>query len=73
MSGPGDVKSGQSVRNNPDGTQHWTYWWTEGDGITHRESYNVDRDGNVTDYHYGQRLGDTEIHYNYHTESWDVK
>lgn len=50
---------------------HNTTFWNE-DNITHHESYDYDRDGNVSGLHYGQsdRNG-SNIVYNYHTDRWE--
>lgn len=67
MAGP----SGEYHKDNPDGTQKDGIWWRD-DGVTHRESYTQDKDGNVLDYHYGQRDNDgTQVTYNFLTGEWE--
>lgn len=53
------------------GLQHNTTYWKE-NGITHRESYNYDKEGNISDLHYGQRdRYGSHITYNYQTDKWE--
>ena len=62
---------GNEDKNNRNGTRHNTTWWDDGDGITHRESYDYDKHGNVSGYHYVQSSDDGEMSYNYHTDAWE--
>lgn len=65
--GPGE---GGSETSNDQGGVHDSTGWSE-DGISHRESYNTDKDGNITDYHYVQHDGQgTKLVYDYHTGEW---
>jgi len=52
--------------------RHNTHYWNDGDGITHRESYDYNGQGDIRDLHYGEsdRYG-SEIVYNYHTGEWE--
>lgn len=52
-------------------TDSWSYGSPgEGPHVTHRESYNVWPNGDVFDYHYGQRGFGSSFGYNHHTGGW---
>ena len=58
----------------PNGSEwgHNTSYWNEGDGVTHRESYDYNRNGDIRDLHYGERdQYGSHITYNYHTGQWE--
>lgn len=61
--------TGHHDRDNRDGTTHHTDWWHDDSGH-HRESYDVNSDGDITGYHYGQESNDTSITYDYHNDQW---
>ena len=64
-----DPNSGHVESTNDDGSTHVTDWWSDDTG-GHRESYDVNSEGDITGYHYGQEGGDTSITYDYHSDSW---
>jgi hypothetical protein len=58
-------------RPEENGWGHNTTYWNQ-DGITSRESYDYDRDGNIRDLHYGERdRYGSHLTYNYHTDQWE--
>jgi len=72
MPGP---NSWRYERDKDDGTTHHSSSWRDdGDrNIIHRESYDVDSEGNVTGYHYGQKdISDgSHVTYDYHSGEWE--
>ena len=69
--GPEDVADGDVSSDNGDGTTHETHYWNDGDGLSNRESYNVDKERNVSNLHYTQNDGDgSSYHYDYHNDEW---
>jgi len=61
--------SGNRERLLPDGSIHTTHWWVDETGH-HRESYNLTPDGDIVEYHYGQRFKDSSIVYEFWTDDW---
>jgi hypothetical protein len=54
-----------------DGLRHNTTYWND-NGITNHESYNYDKNGNISDLHYGQQDNyGSKLVYNYHTDKWE--
>jgi len=60
-------KSGHREKDLGDGKTHSTDWWKDDTG-SHRESYNTDSDGNISDYHYHDN--DSDAGYDYQSDSW---
>ena len=65
-------RSGSQPRGEK--THEYSAPWKDSrqDGVRHTESYDVDKDGNVSKYHYSQEdeSDKSVIGYDYHTETW---
>jgi hypothetical protein len=70
MSGP---ISGRGSRDEGDKTHEWAWWKDDkGDETRHSESYDVDKDGNISNLHYTQtdESDGSQIVYDYHNDEW---
>ena len=70
----GSIAGQGSTRRGDQTKEHPYSWWKDSreDSVRHSESYDVDEEGNVIDYHYSQKdeVDKSQIGYNYHSGKW---